>query len=268
MGSSRRAAPSVALVLWVQKRLLNLCWVAVALLGLAFDDAQAEPVRPTCSEDEHPLVERFVVVLPGVDPQFAERVRQAIAVVPGAIIGRLHGAGWRCIVTPDLVSYAPQLAGLRPRGWPPGVTWAQVDAVHLPEEKKVVVAQWRQNAHGQRVASHRVPGAVWHELGHAWDVYVRERAKQMPSLTSECHADAPEFSRAWHNDVITLKQARGEETWGYYLQDGVRGRQEVFAEAFAVGLGAGSDELLGEKFTTGFPAACRIVQQWLDRLGP
>ncbi|GIW94514.1 MAG: hypothetical protein KatS3mg110_2555 [Pirellulaceae bacterium] len=244
-----------------------LCRLGIAVAGSLAGHGPWLALAADGSDTEPPHRDPFLIVLPQVDPAFALRVRQAVTGVPAPLRRQLCQAGWRCVVSTDLVSYVPELAGQRPRGWPAGASWAQVDAVHLPQQRQVIVAQWRKNARGDRVACHRVPGAVWHELGHAWDVFARQQAAEGRPLPRACYSESPDFLEAWKKDMAGLTARAADSRWNYYLQGNHRGRQEIFAEAFAVSLGSGSDEHLADEFAQGFPSVCRLVREWLDGLG-
>jgi hypothetical protein len=135
--------------------------------------------------------------------------------------------------------------------------------VHLPQRKTILVAQWRRSSQGQRVVTNRLPGALWHELGHAWDMYARTESASKPSvlLFSSQH---PEFLKAYRADVAGWN-SETRKLLAYYLQEGPAGPQEVFAEWFALLLGEGSDRNATFLFQTQFPRVSAAMRHWWNQ---
>lgn len=244
-----------AVVCYVVNGFVVALWCAWFALTLVPRSEATEP-RLVIDPSE-PLVE----MLPEVDLSFAGRVVAAVRPVPRPIKEQLVAAGWRCWIVDNLLSVAPELAGQRPRGWPPPATWAQVDAVHLPRQKLVVVAQWRRTLAGERVANHRLPGVLWHELGHAWDIYLRTE-QNLSSGRWQAHcSESPDFLRAYYQDIETWS-AEDRRQWAYYLQAHNAGRQELYAECFALLLGSGTDHRPPQEFFARFPATVNMMRTW------
>jgi hypothetical protein len=118
----------------------------------------------------------------------------------------------------------------------------------------VVVAEKRRNRQGEVVHAGRIEGVFRHELGHAYD---RAAGGKFALMSSH-----PEFVTAYQRD---LRQIAGDQRaeLGYYLQGNSAGRQEAFAEAFAVVLGGGSESQKREAFLRAFPRVVAYVEQSL-----
>ena len=184
-----------------------------------------------------------------ISHQFQRSMDAAAETVPSAVWNRLAEAGWQVKLAEFVVDVDPTLAGVRPRGWPANSTWENADAVHLPQRKLLVFAEKRRNRRGTIELSRRMPGVLRHEIGHAWDM-----APGFGQMLSSSSA----FVQAYHRDVRQL-DSRQRGKFQYYLQAGAAGRQELFAEVFALQCGGGSDERYGSEIIGAFPSVARIV---------
>jgi len=224
--------------------------VGCAVLLVVCVTGSAEAFEPLAVESSVSTVRPSISILAGVSERFRADVDAAARTVPDNVWQAIERAGWRLHAAPSVVDAAPWLKGVRPRGWPTGATWENADAVHLPRSRLLVLAEKRLTRDGAVVASDRVDGVLRHELGHAFDMASGGRW-QFHSLT-------PEFSAAYRADVAQLA-GRRREALVYYLQQRSAGRQETFAEAFAITLGGGSDVDRREDFTAGFPHVMRLI---------
>jgi hypothetical protein len=108
----------------------------------------------------------------------------------------------------------------------------------------VVVAEKRRNRYGEVVPADRIEGVFRHELGHAYD-----RAAGGQLRFQSAH---PKFVAAYERDLRSI--ALGDRgLLEYYLQGDAAGRQEAYAEAFAILLGGGSDPIKRDAFLRAFP---------------
>jgi hypothetical protein len=207
-------------------------------------------IVPTCS-----ATERGRTALPrtdGVSPAFCAEINAAWQAPPASFRGSLSRAGWQVQLAEFVVDAAPALEREHPRGWPAGTSWQQTDAVHLPKDRRLIVAEIRRTAQGKVIDSQRRGGVLRHELGHAYDLAKRGR---YPSLSA-----SPEF-RAAHEVDISRMNATQRAALAYYLQSGAAGRQEAFAEALAICLGGGSDAANAKTFAAAFPNVLRFAKQ-------
>lgn len=189
-----------------------------------------------------------------VSDEFRRRIEAATASLPDSIWRTLWRAGWRVQLAELVVDAAPSLRAERPRGWPAGQTWENTDAVNLPQRRLVVVAEKRRNRNGEIVSSVRIEGVFRHELGHAYDNATGGKLR--------CHSARPEFVAAYDADLQGMMPEQQAEL-EYYLQGAAAGRQEAYAEAFAIFLGGGSDPEKREAFLQAFPRVTGYLQRSL-----
>ncbi len=178
-----------------------------------------------------------------------QRLAQAESdTIPRPVGELLAQAGWRFQLSEFLVDAVPALKHEHPRGWPTWMTWQNVDGVYLPRDQVLVFAEKRRNKKGDVVACTRLGGVMRHEIGHAFDMLAGGSGRHFSSR--------PEFQNAYQRDIKHMPRATSD-TLVYYLQNASAGRQEAFAEAFAIALGGGSDEANGQLFEGSFPAVMK-----------
>jgi hypothetical protein len=191
-----------------------------------------------------------------VSAGFAREVSTAWTALPANFRDDLAKSGWQVQLAEFVVDAAPNLAEQAPRGWPDSMSWRQSDAVHLPGERRLIVAEKRITAAGNVVHASRTQGVLRHELGHAYDV---ARGNRHGYLSA-----SPAFVAAYQQDIARIpSDAKGKLT--YYLQNGSAGRQETFAEALAFQLGGGSDEANAALFAESFPRVLKFAKSCLAR---
>jgi len=201
-----------------------------------------------------PLAARQVTAVTNVSDDFREEVKLASRTIPDSVWREVERSGWRVRMAEFVVDAAPSLSNRRPRGWPADATWNNSDAVHLPQAKLLVLAEKRHTTSGRVVSSNRVAGVLRHEFGHAFDI-----ALDGPYGSRSA---TPEFVASYREDVNALTAFQRNQM-DYYLQDQRAGRQEAFAEAFAILLGGGSDTTKQERFAAAFPRVMRHVKQMI-----
>lgn len=199
-----------------------------------------------------PRADRPVTEVTRVSDGFRREVQLASSSIPDGVWREVQRSGWQVRMAEFVLDAAPTLRNRRPRGWPGNATWNNSDAVHLPAAKLLVLAEKRRTTSGRVVSSNRVPGVLRHEFGHAFDI-------AWPGPDGARSA-TPEFVDSYRRDVETLNALQREQM-SYYLQDRRAGRQEAFAEAFAILLGGGSDAAKEERFVASFPRVMRHVKQ-------
>lgn len=219
--------------------------LAIVLMLTVMPMVRADEVRRAWHEAPAPLH----VVTP-VSTAFEAQIRTAWAELPQPLRSDLARAGWQVHVAEFVVDAAPALAESQPRGWPSGMSWQHTDAIHLPQQRRLVVAEKRRNSQGQIVPATRAAGVLRHETGHAFDLAQGGRFKFLSA--------SPSFRAAYESDVARMSAAQ-RKALAYYLQNSAAGRQETLAEAFAISLGGGSD--LANATT--FPQAFLQVMHWM-----
>jgi len=192
------------------------------------------------------------------EPFLAEAIA-GWASIPEPLWRRVEQAGWRVRLAEYVVDAAPSLRNVRPRGWKAPYTWSHTDAVNLPGSRLLVLAEKRLRPGGEVVFSDRVAGVFRHEIGHAFDSISGHRYRY--------NSATPTFVSAYAHDVKCLS-GEDRETLRYYLQRQPAGRQETFAEAFAVQLGGGSDVTKRSDFERAFPSVLDFVRQQIDGFAP
>jgi hypothetical protein len=225
--------------------------VLVVGFGLLASTAAAEELIRA----GQPYAVRQLLAVSHVSDQFRRQTEAASASIPNQVWNGLEQAGWQVQLAEFVVDAIPSLRGTQPRGWPAGTTWENTDAVHLPTSRLLVLAEKRRNNAGGIVASSRVEGVLRHEIGHAFDMATGGGARYRSS--------ASQFLTAYHHDVGRVTAA-DRAALAYYLQDDKAGRQETFAEAFAIVLGGGSDPPHHEAFVRSFPNVLNYLRWAID----
>jgi len=220
------------------------CWLVSALVVAIVGTASANEASFLASNAD-----------PALGASFVKEVHAAWQAMPAPIRDTLQQAGWRVVLAEFVVDAAPELLEASPRGWPEGMSWRQTDAVHLPQDRKLIIAEKRLNARGDVVAASRCAGVLRHELGHAFDLAQGGRWRFVSS--------SPDFAASYAADVAAIAVA-DRESLAYYLQSGSAGRQEAFAEAFGVLLGGGSDATQEQRFRASFPRTLTFVKARLQ----
>ena len=199
-----------------------------------------------------PLSKRSISQITHVSDHFRQEVRLASLTIPDNVWQAVKQSGWQVRMAEFVVDAAPSLRDRRPRGWPSDATWTNSDAIHLPRAKLLVLAEKRRTTSGRIVASSRVPGVLRHEFGHAFDITF--------AGPHSAHSTTPAFVSNYRQDVELLTAGQRRQM-AYYLQGQRAGRQEAFAEAFAILLGGGSDTTKRERFSKSFPGVLNYVRR-------
>lgn len=185
-----------------------------------------------------------------VSEDFRRRVEDAWHVIPRVIRMRVQESGWKIRLATFVVEAAPELRDVPTRGWPEGSTWNNTDAVHLADRRILVLAEKRRSREGRVLKSNRVAGVLGHEVGHAFDLAFDPATRASSTIR---------VRRAYQIDVKTIEAGLAQRL-NYYLQDADIGRQEAFAEAFALVVGGGSDVDLKREFRHAFPTVIKAVR--------
>lgn len=163
----------------------------------------------------------------GSSEEFARRVDERVSKLPPGVQKLLKDSGYRFVAAGDMRDFDPALAQERPRGWPPGTTWANADGLNKPGT--ILVTERRRDSNGDLVTSTRTEGVLLHEAGHALD----------DALGEFSHSD--EFKDAFDKDFEGLS-AEDKTRFAYLLQGqppkqgepiNYAGLEETFADVFA-----------------------------------
>jgi len=142
-----------------------------------------------------------------------------LAKMPKALLDALKTNGTKVKVCRGSVTdYLTELRGVKPRGWPPGMTWDSVPGLQQPAKKEVVIATIGHAGHDAHVPKtnegHGSANLVIHETAHGVDF----------SATPHMSSGAP-FNAARTPDLAGLT--------AYETQPGNAGQEESFAESCA-----------------------------------
>jgi len=250
------------------KKTIRLFWresccavCIVSALFVLFQPArrQGESALPQVVDPPSPAAivpaakkEQPLETISAVSDSFRAEVKQARRTIPADIWLGLNEAGWRLQVAEFVVDAFPSLKGQHPRNWPAGMTWENTDALHMPKSQLLVLAEKRKKLSGEVVASSRVAGVLRHEVGHAFDMVT---GGEFPFCSA-----SPEFLIAYHRDTLAVTDAN-RELLAYFVNREKAGRQEAFAEAFALLFGGGSDEPHRKEFRRCFPLVMKYVEE-------
>jgi len=201
----------------------------------------------------------FVSAPDELSEEFLRQSQEAWSSVPENIWHGIKKAGWQVQLAQFIADAVPELKHDHPRGWPADFTWDHTDAVNLPKTRVLVLAEKRRRRNGDIVLSDRVAGVFRHELGHAFDMVSHDGYRFRSS--------SPRFLAAYESDIAVFSSDDREEL-AYYLQGNRAGRQETFAEAFAVLLGGGSDVTKAERFQQAFPSVLGFLRTSIDEYAP
>lgn len=218
-----------------------------------------QPVQPAQPGDGKANVPPAVEELkPGEKTswQFFRDAKATYDALPEGVRKLLKDKGFYLVVVPNVThkNGLPELAGKTPRGWPPGTTWDNADG--LQTGKKILVSEYRQTATGKWEKNTRIGGVVRHETGHALDEALGDGTKK--------YSDSNEFLEAYEKDVARLTKEQKDQL-GYFLQ-AAGGRQETFADVFALLSGGPCNEIRRALLTAAFPHVQALIKKKLESL--
>lgn len=209
------------------------------------DQIRRQDINPPAGDQTVPTLQPKLA--PTAD--FTRRVTDTYNGLPQNVRDALANDGVTLVPTDKVTDVMPQLKGQKPRGWPPGSSWDDVDGAYDTTGKRIIVAE-RQGSAVR--SSNTVEGLTRHETGHAVD-------------DLQDFSDARAFITAYDTEVPNVP-APDKQALDYFLQSGNAGRQEMFAENFAIlngGATTGYREFLIKK---NFPDTMRVVKDQTARL--
>jgi hypothetical protein len=202
-------------------------------------DVQTSRVEPKAKQPETYLPK--LNTHPNAQPEFVRLIEQHHEKLPFEARRILHEGGSQVYVGDKLIDHSPWLAGVQPRGWPKGTSWEMAEGMARAGDVHIARTSL-DRFKGIYVPSYRIEGVYNHESGHAFDHYL-DRASQKDS-----------FLRAYKRDKDKiLFDDEHTADLGYYLQRGVAGPSEAFAEIFAQIVGPSANDHF--KLATVFPHA-------------
>lgn len=180
---------------------------------------------------------------------FSDKVTDTYNQLPQNVRDALARDGVKVVATDKVTDLMPELKGQKPRGWPPGSSWDDVDGAYDTTGKRVIVAE-RQNStkpHGNDVA-----GLTRHEAGHAVD--------RLHNFSSQAN-----FKTAYDRESGAVP-APDAQALDYFLQSGDAGREETFAETFSINTGGATTRNREFLLKKDFPDTIKVVADQISRL--
>ncbi len=186
-------------------------------------------------------------VAPSAD--FSNRVNDTYNGLPQNVRDALAKDGVKVVPTDKVTDIMPELAGQKPRGWPPGSSWDDVDGAYDIGGKRIIVAQ-RQSS--PTPTTNDIAGLTRHETGHAVD--------HLHNFSSRA-----DFQTAYDREVAVVPTA-DTQPLDYFLQKGDAGREETFAETFAITNGGATAPIRETLMKKDFPDTIKIVIDQTSKL--
>lgn len=175
----------------------------------------------------------------------ADLVRAEIDRLPPAELTMLRDKGVKVLACRgSVVDHRPELASVKPRGWPDGYTWSMVPGAYLPDEGSVAIATL-SDPQGARYIP---PKGVMHS---SWNLVIHETMHADDYLGGRLRSHNPDFLSARTADLAALDP--------YEQQQGAAGYEETYAESAARHFG----------LDPAFPAAwANLAAFWSARILP
>ena len=192
----------------------------------------------------------FITVKGKVSEDFKKEVKNILETVPERLRQQLLNQGGGVTIADYVTNALPELKGVRPRGWPPGSTWDQVEGLAITGRAYVTE---RVRSPSGRSAKGRGPHVIMHEVGHALD-YLAGQLSESKEFLAAYKADAAKLSRSKKSSAL----------FGYLLQDGVAGPSEAFAELFAGVLQQGMFSKDPEFYRQAWPKSFGYIEKLLE----
>jgi len=186
-------------------------------------------------------------VAPSAD--FTQKVNDTYNALPQNVRDALSRDGVQVVPTDKVTDVMPELKGQKPRGWPPGSSWDDVDGAYDTTSKRIIVAQ-RQNS--AKPYTNDVAGLTRHETGHAVD--------RLHNLSNQ-----QTFITAYDREKAAVPQADAQAL-DYFLQQADAGREETFAETFAVINGGATTKYRDFLLRKDFPDTIKVVTDQISKL--
>lgn len=192
-----------------------------------------------------------------VSDAFAREIAQQFTCIPTNVRAALQRSGYHLTLSRTVPSAVPSTLGRQVRGYQRTTTWNNIFGMFNRGSKQVIMAEYAESegAEPQLVTlpdSRRRLGILKHECGHAVD----------EMLQNYSHSAA--FAVAYNKGVARLSTDYDRQMLEYYLQVGDAGKEEAFAEVFAIACGNGchpdTDALLRRNFPELIALISRRIQ--------
>ncbi len=253
--------------LWTAPELAGQTLAAPPLPGLPASTALAPAVRtpPPAAAGRPRVVDSltapYVMSLmkrnANVSEAFAREIAQQFTCIPINVRAALQRSGYHLTLSRTVPSAVPSTRGRQVRGYQRTTTWNNIFGMFNRGSKQVIMAEYAESegAAPQLVTlndGRRRLGILKHECGHAVD----------EMLQNYSHNAA--FAAAYNKGVARLSTDYDRRMLEYYLQAGDAGKEEAFAEVFAIACGNGchpdTDALLRRNFPELIALISRRIQ--------
>jgi hypothetical protein len=183
-----------------------------------------EPPRPAPKMTTETVAGVTVETADNASPGFATRMKAVIKDMPDRLTSSLRASGATVVIGDRLTDVGPELKGQSPRGWPPGATWDNVGGVFHHGTKRAMAAEHYRTLDNKRMIENtHAETTIRHEMGHAFDEAIG------------WYSEGEKYKEAYAIDVAKIAKAPPEvaQRYEYFLQPGVAGLHESFAETVA-----------------------------------
>lgn len=175
------------------------------------------------------VLESAITISGNIDRKFERKILAVLPRISPELSRLVMQSKINLVMAPTVVDRHPHLAGVRPRGWPPGMGWQHADGLYNSQRREVLVTQGVVDySKGTLKESPRAVGVFLHELGHGIDTAM------------EKHSRSAEFVEAYLADFARIVHTPYEKRFSYLLQGfelnrsmSGAGLEEAFADVFA-----------------------------------
>lgn len=174
----------------------------------------------------------------GISNIALSQVFLGLSEIPRTYRHQLEAAGFKVVITPDLLDAMPELVGKTPRGYHDGATWHSTNGITDRTKRRIVIAEFSSmpGPDGKPVKA-PLDRTVQHEFGHAYDYYAGIlRYGQTAENPFPAISHGKKFSDAYLKDSATVPESLRSKL-AYYLQPGDAGKEELFAQMFVLFFG-------------------------------
>lgn len=197
---------------------------------------------PDSSNNRSGTLDPIFVRVSRVSDSFVKEIIADASELPSKLRSALAKAGYHIAISPSLADAVPAARDTQVRGYKAFVTWNQLFGMFNRRSKSLIMAEKAEASDGKVTTLEEKnirAGILRHEFGHAVDQYLQYPSHSLP------------FAQAYAQGVARLNSDE-RQTLNYYLQPGKAGKEEVFAEIFAIlhkdACNPESDRLLRAKF--------------------
>lgn len=185
----------------------------------------------------------LVVEIAGGSEEFRQRMLGEIQNIPYVDRRLLAEGRIRIVIAERMTDVDPSLSSERPRQWPRGTTWKDVDGAHLVEQNLLVVSEFTRAGRTERAA-----GVLRHEIGHAMDDLLGNLSRSR------------EFRESLMRDIARLTgQQRGANRYRLHPE-------EAIADLYAVLRGGAPNHDDTSMIGALFPRSMELLRQRLEQL--